>query len=124
MKYSKILFTSVITFLLHGCGGRVAEPVTEHSALDSRLSCSHIKGEQEVHIARINELIGEKSQKAGANVGLVVLLGPAAIPFIDINGAEKLELESIDKRLKVLKTLADEKGCPSIESIDEPESLS
>ena len=103
--------TLITVLLLQACGGRLVQPTNETSSLDEYLTCSHIIGEQEVNINRVSELIDEKGQKGGANIGMVLLLGPAALPFIDMNGAEKKEIEAIAQRNKVLKELSLKKSC-------------
>lgn len=110
MQKFKFLILTLFIFI-QACGGRQVKSVAEVSSLDNQLTCSHISGEYQVNNQRVTELIGEKGQKGGANIGMVLLLGPASLPFIDVSGSEKKEIEAITLRNKTLERLASVKSC-------------
>lgn len=77
------------------------------TALDSRLSCSHLRGELTNNEKRLAELKGERKDSNANNAGLLV-----ANPFfLDLKGSLEKEGVAIEARNGRLKALMAEKGC-------------
>ena len=102
----------IISVLFGGCAGREAYPVQSFMPGDDKKSCMILKAE----MAQIENDIRKKlpkSDKTGGNV----LLGAAGcfliVPwfFMDLKGADKIEMEAFQRRYNALSLLATDKGC-------------
>ena len=96
--------------LLAACGGRAAHPVPLEKSYDDRLSCSHLAGEYENNLKRLEELTGESREKFRNNAGLLVF-NPL---FLDLSDNLKLESEAILARNERLMALMATKDCPAV----------
>lgn len=103
MKYCLL----VLSCLLVGCGGRVANPVAIEKSLDSRMTCSHLQGEYDQHEKRLVELVGERKDKPVHNLGMLV----TSPLFLDLSKAQKKEAEAIYSRKERLEVLMSQKNC-------------
>lgn len=98
--------------LFASCGGRQAHPVASYIAGDEKKSCMVLKAE----MAQIEAEIANKLPKSDKTLGNV-LLGTAGvfliIPafFMDLKGAEKIEVEAMQRRYNALSIFAADKGC-------------
>lgn len=98
---------------LASCGGRVAQPVTEHRSYDEQLRCKHIVAEAEVNFARRADLLGEADAANDRNAQLL-FAAPLSIAFplfIDLTDTEKEEVAALDRRNLQLAAMAREQGC-------------
>lgn len=93
--------------VLAGCGGRVAEPVAMNTAIDDRLSCTHLAAEERSNQSRLNELVGEGDQKVLNNIGML-LVSPI---FLDLSDTLKVESEALLARNQRLSELKLARGC-------------
>ena len=100
---------------LSACGGRVANLTPATTALDSKLSCSHLFGEYENNNKRLVELTGERGDKPLHNVGTLLFVSPL---FLNLSSAEKEEAESIYLRQQNLEGLLQAKTCPQSDVIE------
>ena len=99
---------------LAACGGRVANLTPTTTALDSKLSCTHLFGEHQNLDKRLAELTGERGDKPLHNVGML-LTSPL---FLDLSGAQKEEGASILKRQERLGELMQSKSCAQFDVIE------
>ena len=121
MKF-KFAHLAVGTILLAGCGGRVAIPVQTSQSSDSVLTCSHISAEMKSIQQYIAELTQADSDKAGHNVGTLLLIGPF---WLDATDTEKKEILTIHARNKRLAELGEAKNCqklPKLLALPTPEA--
>lgn len=106
--FAVLAVAALLPVLTSACGGRVARPVKVTSPLDAQLTCAHIRAENDVNIARIQDLSGERGNAAANNVGAALF-----IPlFIDLSDSERQEMKALSDRNDVLRQLAQEKDCP------------
>jgi len=94
------------------CGAREVQPVPERSALDDRLSCEHIQGEQAANVARIAELGAEAERRGRDSVGMILLTGLAGAVFLDGGESQRREAEALGLRNARLRDLSRERNCP------------
>lgn len=92
---------------LSACGGRVANIIEADNILDSKFSCTHLKGEFENHDKRLVELLGERDDKGMHNFGMLI----TSPLFLDLSTAQKDEAESIAKRQERLTELMSTRAC-------------
>ena len=100
-----------MTVLLASCGGRVSNLVSEETASDIYFTCSHISGEYEMNLAKIQDLRKEKRTESTNNVGML-LMAPL---FLDLKNTEQKEIAALYKRNERLTLLAEGKGCTLID---------
>jgi len=108
----QIIFGLSACLLIASCGGRVANPVNATNTYDEKLSCIHLEGEADNNQERLAELSGEKRNKPGENVALVVFVNPV---FLDLSPAHKEEMTALFARNKVLLNLLENKNCKQVE---------
>jgi len=108
MLRSIVAFAAVL--FLAACGGRAAQPVALETALDSQLSCSHLRGELERNILRLSELRGESEAKVGNNMGML-LVSPF---FLDVSDTQTVEAQAIVDRNTRLMEMAQGRDCQDI----------
>ena len=108
------LLCLLLTFVMFyaGCAGREAHPVPSYIPGDEKKSCLVLKAE----MAQIEAEIANKLPKSDKGLGNV-LLGAAGcfviVPwfFMDLKGAEKIEVEAMQRRYNALSIFAADKGC-------------
>ncbi|WP_082312602.1 MULTISPECIES: hypothetical protein [Chelatococcus] len=104
---------------LSGCGGREAKPVPATNVADVSLDCPAIAREFEANERQIVATIKEKDSANVKNAVLattgVVLFLPALF-FIDPKSPEKVEIDALRNRNRVLEDIARTKRCPAPES--------
>lgn len=116
MKTQLTKFMGILVGIgLTACGGRVANLTPATTALDSKLSCSHLFGEYENNNKRLVELTGERGDKPLHNVGTLLFVSPL---FLNLSSAEKEEAESIYLRQQNLEGLLQAKTCPQSDVIE------
>ena len=101
----------VLAVSLGACGGRVAHPVSLENDFDDRLSCTHLSGEFENNLKRLEELTGESKEKFANNLGLLI----ASPLFLDFSDTQKREAEALLARNERLQALMTERDCPAAE---------
>lgn len=98
--------------LFASCGGREAYPAASYIAGDEKKSCMVLKAE----MAQIEAEIANKLPKSDKTLGNV-LLGTAGVflivPwfFMDLKGADKIEVEAMRRRYNALSIFAADKNC-------------
>ena len=111
MKKSLCLLLTFAIFYA-SCGGREAHPVPSYIPGDEKKSCLVLKAE----MAQIEAEISNKLPKSDKTLGNV-LLGAAGcfviVPwfFMDLKGADKIEVEAMQRRYNALSIFASDKGC-------------
>ncbi len=103
-----LTFVIVFSVLVGGCASREAKPVETDQPLDARLSCSHLHGERENNIKRLEELTGESRDKVAQNIGSILLLNPF---LMDLSNTQKKEAEAIYARNQRIEELLAENEC-------------
>lgn len=105
----------ICSLLFASCAGRQAHPVASYIVGDAQKSCTVLKAE----MAQIEAEIVNKLPKSDKTLGNV-LLGTAGffliVPwfFMDLKGAEKIEVEAMQRRYNALSIFAAEKECEII----------
>ncbi len=103
-----------LVLVLTACAGRDPKPVAVTNMGDSSLDCASISREFEANERQIVSTGEERSNAQGKNVFLtvtgVVLFWPALF-FIDPKSPERVEIEALRNRNKVLTDLAKTKKC-------------
>jgi hypothetical protein len=101
--------------LLAGCGGREARPVPATHMADTSLDCPSIGREFEANERQILTTLQEKDHAVAKNVVLgvtgAVLFFPALF-FMDPKSPEKVEIDALRNRNRVLEDIARMKRCP------------
>ena len=101
-----------MAILFGGCAGRQAYPVQSYMPGDENKSCMILKAEMAQIEADVHKKL-PKSDKTGSNI----LLGAAGcfliVPwfFMDLKGADKIEVEAFQRRYNALALIAADKGC-------------
>ena len=111
MRTSLCLLLAFTVFFA-GCAGRDAYPVASYIPGDEKKSCLVLKAEMaQIEADIANKL--PKSDKTGGNI----ILGAAGVIiwplwlFMDLKGADKIEVEAMQRRYKSLAIFAADKGC-------------
>lgn len=101
--------------LVAGCGGRAANPVSESSAFDLKLSCAHLDAEAEANSRRIDDLRDERNTNRLRNLTRVpgALIGNplSALALADTSRAIYVEIDALEARNERLEELKQEKRC-------------
>jgi hypothetical protein len=109
-------FTLVAGLLLAGCGGREAKPVPVTNVADVSLDCPAIGREFEANERQIVATLQEKDSAVAKNVVLgvtgAVIFFPALF-FMDPKSPEKVEIDALRNRNRVLEDIARTKRCPT-----------
>lgn len=115
----KITATFVFTAFIAACGGREARPVASTSLQDSQLDCAAITREFNVNEQRILTTLKEKDDGVAKNIVLgvtgVVLFFPALF-FMDPKSPERVEIQALRSRNRVLQEMAQTKKSCVLES--------
>lgn len=101
-----------LSVTLIGCGGRAAKPITITNDFDNQLSCSHLNGEYNNNLFRLEELTGESRDKFSNNAGML-LVSPL---FLDFSQTQKQEAEALLARNERIEQLLAARACPAIAS--------
>lgn len=118
---SKTILASVVGagLLLGGCGGREAHPVASTNPSDSAFDCAGISREFEANERQILVTLKERSQAQGKNLVLgatgALIFFPALF-FMDPKSPEKVEIDALRNRNKVLEEISRVKKCPAPKS--------
>ena len=91
----------------------MARPVDEVNNFDSLLTCDHLESEYQVNLEKIEDISGERIDKADDNVAWILFM-PL---FLDFSDSEKKEIESLIIRNQRLVDLAEEKNCEDLTPI-------
>lgn len=114
------LLSVLVMMGLSACGGRIAQPVAENRAVDTRLSCEHLGGEYDNLGLRASELVGERSQANLENI--YWLTSPL---FLDFSGTTGKEMQAIQIRSARLEELMLARGCQDkLDEIEAAKALS
>ncbi|MCZ7479603.1 hypothetical protein [Rhizobium rhizogenes] len=115
-----VVFALVATaIVVSGCGGRAANPVASTNSTDSAFDCAGIKREFEANERQVLATVKERADAQGKNVILgatgVLLFFPALF-FMDPKSPEKLEIDALRNRNRVLAEIAKSKKCAAPQS--------
>ncbi|NKL63764.1 hypothetical protein ELH27_29080 (plasmid) [Rhizobium leguminosarum] len=108
-----------LSISLAGCAGREARPVASTNPSDSAFDCAGIAREFEANERQITSTVKERTDAQGKNIVLGatgVLLFLPALFFMDPKSPEKVEIDALRNRNKVLTSIAKSKGCPAPKS--------
>jgi hypothetical protein len=104
---------------LAGCGGREAKPIPVTNVADTSLDCPAIAREFEANERQIVVTLQEKDSAVAKNVVLgvtgAVLFFPALF-FMDPKSPEKVEIDALRNRNRVLEDIARTKRCPPLQT--------
>lgn len=114
-----VAMLTVLSISLAGCGGREAKPIAATNPADSAFDCAGLQREFSANERQILATIKERSQAQGKNMILgatgVILFWPALF-FMDPKSPEKVEIEALRNRNKVLEDIARSKRCAALKS--------
>jgi hypothetical protein len=110
----RMIGAGLIMSLLAGCGGRDARPVTATNTADVALDCAAVGREFQANerqiVATLQEKDGAVAKNAILGVTGVVLFFPALF-FMDPKLPEKVEIDALRNRNRVLEDIARSKRC-------------
>lgn len=111
-KKIRTLLLAVSAALLISCAGKTPNPVQQYQPDDNYLSCERIEQELADNHAKVMSLM-PKQEKTGKNVALGVTGAFFIVPlfFMDFSDAERIEIESYQRRDSRLRILADKRKC-------------
>ncbi|MBE0560732.1 MAG: hypothetical protein IH622_07915 [Ochrobactrum anthropi] len=118
---NKVRFAAVVvgvSIILAGCGGREAKPIAVTNPTDSAFDCAGISREFAANERQIISTLKERTQAQGKNIALGaagVFFFPAWF-FLDPKSPEKVEIDALRNRNKVLEEIARNKKCPAPKS--------
>lgn len=103
----------VLSIALAGCGGREAKPIAITNPTDSAFDCAGISREFAANERQITVTLKERSQAQGKNIvlGAAGVLFLPALFFMDPKSPEKVEIDALRNRNKVLEDIARSKKC-------------
>ena len=114
MKLSSTVILVATAIALVGCGGRDAKPIAITNPTDSAFDCAGISREHAANERQILATLKERSQAQGKNIILgatgAILFFPALF-FMDPKSPEKVEIDALRNRNKVLEDIARTKKC-------------
>ncbi len=103
-----------LSVILAGCGGREAKPIAVTNPTDSAFDCAGISREFAANERQILATLKERSQAQGKNIILgatgALIFFPALF-FMDPKSPEKVEIDALRNRNKVLEEIARTKKC-------------
>ncbi|MGO6697900.1 hypothetical protein [Rhizobium ruizarguesonis] len=108
-----------LSISLAGCAGREARPVASTNPSDSAFDCAGITREFDANERQITSTVKERTDAQGKNIVLGatgVLLFLPALFFMDPKSPEKVEIDALRNRNKVLSSIAKSKGCQAPKS--------
>lgn len=107
-----------LTIALAGCGGREAKPVAITNPTDSAFDCAGISREFAANERQIMATLKERTQAQGKNIvlGAAGVFFLPALFFMDPKSPEKVEIDALRNRNKVLEEIARTKKCPAPKS--------
>lgn len=103
----RLLHLALLSVLVSGCGGRLANPVPDYRVGDERMSCGELRSEMAHIDTQVAKLLPD-SKKTGKNVALGVAGWFLLVPwfFMDFSDAERVEIRSYQERYLALEKLA------------------
>lgn len=114
LNHASILIILVSSLILSGCGGREAKPIAATHPTDGAFDCAGISREFAANERHILVTLKERSQAQGKNIILgatgAILFFPALF-FMDPKSPEKVEIDALRNRNKVLEDIARTKKC-------------
>lgn len=112
-KVNLVAAVAGITVILAGCGGREAKPVAITNPTDSAFDCAGISREFAANERQIMATLKERSQAQGKNIvlGAAGVFFLPALFFMDPKSPEKVEIDALRNRNKVLEEIARTKKC-------------
>lgn len=118
MKRIFILPLLTISVAIAGCGGREARPVSITNPGDSGFDCPGIWREYTANERQILLTLKERSQAQGKNIVLGATGALLFIPlfFMDPKSPEKVEVDALRNRNRVLEDIARTKKCSAPKS--------
>ena len=112
MLHKLISLMLVCAIILAGCAGREAYPVQSYIPGDENKSCMILKAEMAQIESEIRKKL-PKADKTGSNVLLGIAGAFLIVPwfFMDLKGADKIEMEALQQRYNALSLFAADKNC-------------
>ena len=109
-KFISILF---LVFLVSGCAGKTANPISTRQPGDKDLDCEDLEVELSQLDKQAKRLLGEQSDKTGYNaaIGLTGLIIWPVWFALDLSDAERQEAQAMQDRYHYLERLANKKDC-------------
>lgn len=114
----KIVTVFTTGLIVAGCAGRAAHPIASTNPADSSFDCAGISREFIANERQIQSTLKEKSLAQGKNV-VVGAAGVLFLPFwffLDPKSPEKLEIDALRNRNKVLEDISRAKQCGPVRS--------
>ncbi len=107
-----------LNVLLSGCGGREAKPIAVTNPTDSAFDCAGISREFAANERQIISTLKERTQAQGKNIvlGAAGMFFFPAWFFMDPKSPEKVEIDALRNRNKVLEDIARTRKCPAPKS--------
>lgn len=119
LKTLNLTIALAMSVALVGCGGREAKPISATNPSDSIFDCAGISREYAANERHILATLKERSQAQGKNIILgatgAALFFPALF-FMDPKSPEKVEIDALRNRNKVLEDIARNKKCAAPKS--------
>jgi len=110
MKLNSFLGPIILVYILSGCAGRVADPVIAQQQGDSSMTCQALETELVIIQQKIQKSVSDTG-KAGTNVSVGISGFIVPLVFIDLNQADKIEINAYHKRHNHLMMIANDKQC-------------
>lgn len=107
-----------LSTILTACGGREAKPIAITNPTDSAFDCAGISREFSANERQIVATLKERTRAQGKNIILGasgVFFFPALF-FMDPKSPEKVEIDALRNRNKVLEEIARSKRCATPKS--------
>jgi len=121
-SFVKVITALSISAVVGACAGREARPISVTHHMDGQLDCASITREFEANERQILVTLKEKDDGVAKNVVLgvtgVVLFFPALF-FMDPKSPERVEIEALRSRNRVLEDLSHtKKNCVMESKLD------
>ncbi len=103
----------VVLFIVQGCAGRSAHPVTVAQSGDAKKTCKALRKETQQILRKIHKMVPFIKKKDKKTVLKMVTGALIIIPwfFVDFTDSEKIEANALRKRYNYLAGLADGHNC-------------
>ena len=112
LKVLRLLLVPLLSTILTGCAGKIAEPVKVIQLNDRELSCAQILSQMN-QLDQEGRVLARKADKTGKNAALAVAGQMLLVPylFMDLKEGEKVELNAVRARYMHLVKLYEKKEC-------------
>lgn len=112
-----VISLTIASLIVHGCGGRTANPVMAQQYGDEKKGCAALEREM-IGIQQEITRLTPKTSKAGKNTALGVTGVLFIVPlfFMDLSHAEQEEINAYIRRYNHLASIAADKKCDVVDS--------